>query len=95
MPFDIDAVPSFRQEQLLRHQLHLPSHLGHSLKALEVCASTGDHLRNQMFSDKTVFFSVQTQTWLFYRLILFSIFHTVEENMAQVMTVSQIFIQHD
>lgn len=29
-----------------------------------------------------------------YPLIFFSIYHTVEENMAQVIQVGQVFIQH-
>ena len=88
------AVLSFRQEQLLKHQLHLPCHLSHSLKTYEMCANTADCLRNHFYG-KMMFFSLQKQTWLLHRLILFSISHTVEENMAQVMKVSQMFIQHD
>jgi len=59
-----------------------------------MCANTADCLRNQLFYGKVVF-SLQQQTWLFHRLILFSMSPTVEENMAQVMKVSEIFIQRD
>lgn len=37
----------------------------------------------------------KTQTWLFHGFIPFSVSHTAEQTMEQVMEFRQIFIQHD